>query len=239
MSSILKALQKVEAEKAAARNAGRLATEISRTRQKRGWKPRWLFPVAMTVVAVVAVLATYTLMGGFSQGRQQTVPQPGIEAAAPLPQSRPVESSLPPSAAPPVADSVTVQPMITRPVAVKVPSAPPRRNELPESPDAAGNDDASSPETSAEPPAVRAAELQTERTAGLSPASHAASDLTVSGIAWQKESTSRLAVVNGVPIAQGAILAGARVEEILPDRVRFTRDSHSFEVFLGKTSADK
>jgi general secretion pathway protein B len=134
-----------------------------------------------------------------------------------------------------------VQPKIRRPVAVKVPSAPSTGNELPESAAAAEDDKAYSPTVSAEPPAMRAVEPPTERTAGaLSLAPHDASDLTVSGIAWQKESTSRLAVVNGVPVIQGAVVAGARVEEILPDRVRFTRgDSRSFEVFLGKTSADK
>jgi general secretion pathway protein B len=46
-------------------------------------------------------------------------------------------------------------------------------------------------------------------------------------------------VVNGVPVIQGAVVAGARIEEILPDRVRFTQDSRSFEIFLGKTAADK
>jgi len=240
MSSILKALQKVEEEKAARRNADRFSGEISRTRQKRGEKPRWLLPVAMTIVVVVAVLATYALMGGFSQGKRQTAPQAGIEAAAPQPQSRPVESSLPPSATPPVSDPVTVQPKTTRPAAVKVPSAPSARNELPVSSAAAKNGKAYSPTVNAEPPAMRAVEPPTERTVGaLSLAPHAASDLTVSGIAWQKENTSRLAVVNGVPVIQGAVVAGARVDEILPDRVRFTQNRRSFEVLLGKTSADK
>jgi general secretion pathway protein B len=195
----------------------------------------------MTVVVVLAVLATYALMGGFSLGKLQTVPQARIEAAAPPPQSQPVESSLPQSTAPPVSDPVIVKkPMTAKPVAVKVPSATSRRKELPDASAADEEDKASSLEVSDEPPAMRAVEQLPERTAGaLSLPPHAASDLKVSGIAWQKESTSRLAVVNGVPVSQGAVVVGAKIEEILPDRVRFTRDSRSFEVFLGKTSADK
>ena len=43
-------------------------------------------------------------------------------------------------------------------------------------------------------------------------------------------------MVNGRPVAEGATVEGARVEEIFPDRVRFSFANRTFEVSLGKTS---
>ena len=60
--------------------------------------------------------------------------------------------------------------------------------------------------------------------------------LIVSGIAWQKGGAERFAMVNGRPVAEGATVEGARVEEIFPDRVRFSFANRTFEVSLGKTS---
>ena len=82
MSSILKALQKVEAEKAARRNAAPIAGEIGRIRQRRGVKSRWLIPAAMVAVAAVAVFATYTFMGGLSRQNQAVVAPAAVKAAA-------------------------------------------------------------------------------------------------------------------------------------------------------------
>jgi general secretion pathway protein B len=55
----------------------------------------------------------------------------------------------------------------------------------------------------------------------------------VSGIAWNKDSADRLAIVNGQPLTTGSAIAGALVEEILPDRVRFSQEGKTFEVHLG------
>ena len=44
------------------------------------------------------------------------------------------------------------------------------------------------------------------------------SKLVVSGIAWQKDSADRLAIVNGHPVRIGTTIDGAVVEEILPAR---------------------
>jgi general secretion pathway protein B len=62
------------------------------------------------------------------------------------------------------------------------------------------------------------------------------STLQVSGIAWQKDSADRLAVINGIPLVIGDIIEGAQVREILPDRVRFATKEKSFEIFLGKSA---
>ncbi|MEJ2700399.1 MAG: hypothetical protein P8Z70_12175 [Desulfuromonadales bacterium] len=56
--------------------------------------------------------------------------------------------------------------------------------------------------------------------------------LVVSGIAYLGDKSGRIAVVNDLPVMVGNLVDGARVEEILPDRVRFSKDGREFEVPL-------
>jgi general secretion pathway protein B len=58
----------------------------------------------------------------------------------------------------------------------------------------------------------------------------------VSGIAWNTDSADRLAIVNGHPLTTGSAVGSAVVEEILPDRVRFSQGGKTFEVPLGKSA---
>jgi general secretion pathway protein B len=62
----------------------------------------------------------------------------------------------------------------------------------------------------------------------------AAPRLALTGIAWNKDSADRLAIINGQAIGTGATVGGATVEEILPDRVRLSSRGKSFELLLGK-----
>lgn len=57
----------------------------------------------------------------------------------------------------------------------------------------------------------------------------------VNGIAFQDGSDS-VAVINGVPVTRGALVEGVKVEEIQRDRVQFSYGGEKFEVFLGKTN---
>jgi general secretion pathway protein B len=57
--------------------------------------------------------------------------------------------------------------------------------------------------------------------------------LTISGIAWQSDSASRIAVVNGRSVAEGGNIDGIKIEQIFPDKVRFSQGEKSFEVPLG------
>ena len=59
-------------------------------------------------------------------------------------------------------------------------------------------------------------------------------NLKLTGIAWQKDSASRLAVVNGSAVSQGSMIDGVKIEEILPDKVRFSVGQRNFEISLGK-----
>jgi general secretion pathway protein B len=62
----------------------------------------------------------------------------------------------------------------------------------------------------------------------------AAPHLVLSGIAFYAERDARLAVVNDLPVMEGTVIEGAVVEEILADRVRFSREGRAFEVVLQK-----
>jgi general secretion pathway protein B len=60
--------------------------------------------------------------------------------------------------------------------------------------------------------------------------------LAVSGIVFQSDRQARLAVVNDLPVMEGTIIEGARIEEILADRVRFTWEGSTVEVGLGESN---
>jgi general secretion pathway protein B len=64
---------------------------------------------------------------------------------------------------------------------------------------------------------------------------HSLPTLKVTGIAWQKDSTDRVAVVNGTSVSEGVMVEGARVEKIFQDRVRFSFDQQTFDISLGRT----
>jgi general secretion pathway protein B len=54
----------------------------------------------------------------------------------------------------------------------------------------------------------------------------------ISGIAWQSDSASRIAVVNGAPVLEGSNVDGVKVEQIFPDRVKFSQEGKSFEISI-------
>lgn len=57
-------------------------------------------------------------------------------------------------------------------------------------------------------------------------------DIKLSGIAWQEDRIGRRAVINGFLLKEGAMVSGAAVTEIQPDRVRFTSSTGTFEIRL-------
>lgn len=219
MSSILEALKKLEEEKAARRGGvGNIAGKVTATGRRTRQRPPWLLPAAVAAVAVAASLATYVVMGGFSQRHGATVPaalQASQAPAVPAPQAAPPDTT--PGAAPDIqlpAQKQETPPgspastVIIQAARHPIPASSSRR-EIPA-------------EKNAPPPQPIAA----EELPGID----------VTGIAWQKDSASRLAVVNGVSVAEGGMVEGVEVKEILPDRVRFSFKRKEFEVQLGKTA---
>ncbi len=60
--------------------------------------------------------------------------------------------------------------------------------------------------------------------------------LRVNGIAFQDGAADSVAVINGVPVSSGAIIEGAKVEVIQKDRVRFSYKGEIFDIALGKSN---
>ena len=60
--------------------------------------------------------------------------------------------------------------------------------------------------------------------------------LRINGIAFQKGSADNKALVNGVPVSSGSTVEGATVEEILNDRVRFSYHGEKIEIPLGQSN---
>jgi len=229
MSSILEALKKLEDEKAARQGGlGNIARKVTASGRSARQKPAWLVPGALAAVAIAAVLGTYTVMGGFSPRHGATVPLANPEPPAPNP-----AISLPRAASP---DGVGSAPSRTE-------LAAPARREAASGASAAAihasiapaaEGKRSSPLTQPQPDSK-----SETATAPPQPSSEGKLPaLNVSGIAWQKDNASRLAVVNGASVTEGATIAGARVDEIFPDRVRFSCRGKSYEIFLGKTEQE-
>jgi hypothetical protein len=60
--------------------------------------------------------------------------------------------------------------------------------------------------------------------------------LTINGIAYQDGGSDNLAVINGVTVSSGTVIEGVKVEEIQKDRVRFSQGGEKFEIILNKSN---
>ncbi len=230
MSSILKALQKLEQERAARRGG---PPDISGEILKRGKTgkstPRWLLPATMAIVAAAAVLATYTFMGGFSTRKDHvsstttsSAPPPAT-APAPFPadpaQAAAIRGTATPSVLPPTA--VVRDVPVARRTVTQETSLVPKPAPRPTTPVTVSTQQISAAPTKTDTPPP-------------APAEPSRPSLNVGGIAWQQSSSLRLAVVNGMSVSEGSVVEGARVEEIFPDRIRFSFRSQHFELPLVK-----
>lgn len=222
MSSILKALKKLEEEKSVRPGVNPdISRGILRAGRKGAKRPPWLLPAAgMAGAALVAVLATYVAMGGFS--RKQT------QSAINTPSALKEEPILPQP--PPVAGGAATL-TASRPAPGPRPS--PSRREAPHA----------QVKTKPEPPPVHtSAPAVRPLTIPVAPNLHPSAEpspapqpvLRVSGIAWRQDGSSRVAIINGQSVAEGGMVGGARVEEIDRDRVRFSSGGRGFDVSLEK-----
>ena len=210
MSSILKALQKLEQEKVTRQETPvDIARDILAPHRFSRRRLIWLICCGMATIALLAVLTTYALMGGFSPR-----PEPPVTVVVP-PLDLPVVVPVKPAAPAKAGIKQPSQPPIPAPVAstYQVPQITPV------------------PPVVAQPPVAPPVESQEPRPV-VAPLPTPA--LAVTGIAYQQGSASRMAVVNGRSVMEGTIIEGARVEAILQDRVRFSFDQRTFDVPVEK-----
>ena len=228
MSSILKALKKLETEKALTEEVAgiNVSREILRQQPASRKAVLWLSIAGIVAVAVIATLTALLLAKPSRQQEATTAPAAAVS---------PKEAALPTAAgavtATPPADSGSrVVPSLT--------TAPAKRDLQTASP-ALLPPAAASRSTTEMPASHVAAPVTIPPESGRKPLppstpEQADTALTLSGIAWNKDSADRLAIINGQPTATGAIVSGVVVEEIMPDRVKVNSAGRRFEIFLGK-----
>ncbi|HBA73358.1 MAG: hypothetical protein A2X82_17330 [Geobacteraceae bacterium GWC2_55_20] len=78
--------------------------------------------------------------------------------------------------------------------------------------------------------------IRNETTVQPQTASKAVPVLRVNGIAFQDGVSDSVAIVNGVPVSSGSVIEGVRVEVIQKNRVKFNYNGETFEIPLGKSN---
>ena len=232
MSSILKALEKVEESQSSKRPGG--AAGLARRRERR---PAWLIPAWVVGGAAVASLVTFSVMGGFSPSPPSTALP--VATVTPLPVA--VTPPTPVTALPATAPAAAPVANKAEPVARKVEAPVPAAASVP-APKAAAKTDRVAPAAVAKPAAARPVTVPAATTeAEPVPAAQAQEavseqprqEIRVTGIAWQGNSESSFAMVNGRAIRQGGTVDGFKVERILEDSVSFSGSNGSITVPLG------
>ena len=222
MSSILKALKKLEQEKAAARHTPvRIDAEILRTAPTNRVSPMAI-ALAAALLFICGGTVTYTYVN-MNRNRHAHTPPP--RAMVPLgsvgevprhPTPSPVASVLPDS-------SIQERNPVSAPLH---PSSMPRSRPVDQQP----------------PKTAGGAGENVRHTATEKPLSNNHADSTpsvptlrVDGIAFQ-DGADGVAVVNGVPVSKGSSIEGVRVDEVQRDRVLFSHGGRKIEVFMGTSS---
>ncbi len=229
MSSILKALKKLEEEKSFQKSGKEIniSQEILKPQAEHSNSVRWLWLPGSVALALIMILATALFRSSSSKKETRIQPQvlisPGLPSLAPPP-APPALRSLSDDrkniGKPPSSTVKTLNQEPPKPLAERSRVRSSIKTELPNT------------------PAVYIELPKTDFKANTPPPSQLPksfdSSLTLSGIAWNKDSSDRLAIINGQPTATGASVDGAVVEEILPDKVRMNLSGRTFELFLGR-----
>lgn len=238
MSSILKALKKLEEEKLNPDDEPRrvnVSSDILRQPREKRANTRLLQGIALLGVLIVMLLIALLLLKPAAKeaalpalpatATPVTTPPVTVPPAASLPAS-PQARLLPAQPAPPLPATGAKAARSLQQETVSLPEParhlPASKAPLPELP---GSEPL--PAQTVQPkqppkPAVQTVESPESR-------------LTLSGIAWNKDSAERLAIINGQPASTGSHIGGAVVEEILPDRVRLSSKGRVFELSIGRS----
>ncbi|HIJ97070.1 MAG TPA: GspB domain-containing protein [Desulfuromonadales bacterium] len=244
MSSILKALKKLEEEKAV-RRPGVVSLDAV-IMHPDATKPR-SSPVIMVVVAMLIFgggsVATYFIMMrlmppqqivyGTKPGKEKPLPAPVPAAIRSGALSTP--STLPTEILPEEVVVVPSQPSTTRQNVKTLPMQRPAVSQ-PAPPRVVQQAAPLKPATGQPPPSQLQHQPVAPLPSAISVGKAAAPRLRVNGIAFQKGSSDNMAIINGTPASNGSTVEGATVEEILKDRVRFSFHGETIEIPLGQSN---
>ena len=231
MSYILDALKKLEQDKTRKyRTTGKIniSGELFANDHVRPAEGRRLKTIVLVSVAILAtfVVTWFLLKGSGKRSRVATeaivvLPVPGSSSPAiiPAPPTAPPQSTPPLTQMPAaVASPKTMIPVPVSAVSPQVALSPPP-------------DEDEDGRRSRRRKTVVAVPTHSSTVARLNQV-QAPADIKVSGIAWQDERSARRAVVNGFLLREGAFISGAKITEILQDRVKFSLSGSVFEVSL-------
>ena len=239
MSSILKALKKLEEEKLSQDDVQRrvnVSSDILRQPRDRRPNRRLLQGIAFIGIVIVILLIIQLLLK--PAPKEALLPAPAVTAP---PVTAPPATVPPQPAFLPEAHKARMlpdQPAAPLP-ATGVKAARPQQQEtssLPEPARPASSRKFPLPELpGSEPLPVQTGQPKQLPKQAAPPVENAEPRLTLSGIAWNKDSAERLAIINGQPASTGSHIGGAVVEEILPDRVRLSSKGRVFELSIGRS----
>lgn len=228
MSSILKALKKIEDDKAARRpDELKIDAEILRTDNT----PR--VSTAGILVASLLLLAGGSGVTYMYMKRDRPVEQITLKSAAmpdkPVPPVAEIKAELLPS-------TVVVVP------ANKKNTAKAENNGLRQGAKPAGAAPAVVASKASKPIETAKPVTQSNASKAPSPASpksasaKAVPALRVNGIAFNDGGADSVAMINGVPASNGSMIEGVKVEEIFSNRVIFSSGGERFEIALGQSN---
>jgi len=225
MSSILKALKKLENDRSQSKPIHqRIDDEILRDGSSARLSRTAVVFIAIALF-VCGSVATYVYM-------KRTVTD---EVARQSTLSRTESGSQPQNrvSTPPVLAPTIASPRLSQ----KTTAIPGLQDPLPKAKDPAKISNANEPVK----PAEIAPEIDSKPVAAPSPAPTqkgvvSRPILTINGIAFQDGGSENLAVINGITVSSGTLIEGVMVEDIQKDRVRFSQGGEKFEIILNKTS---
>ena len=225
MSSILKALKKLEEEKVLHEEAAGINLSREILRQNSGTRNlrRWLWLLG-SAAAVVIILLSAALLRRPAPNDAVKSGEPA--AIAPLPALPPLPATQLPVSPPAAGRSVETSPPVTQ-----LKPAPQNLGQQAETP---LRKEAAPPAATATPAAAAPQAEPGVKAAPMRPPAASELTLSLSGIAWNKDSADRLAIINGQPTAIGATVNGVVIEEILQDRVKLSHKGKSFELLIGR-----
>lgn len=213
MSSILKALRRLEAERA---RKSHVAPEISASLLRDGARRRqsslWIWPTVITIVTLTVALLTWSLRPApmtIDSASQKLAP-------APFPANLSIDSSA-------GRGEVIIEEVMDQRLPVLLPPAQPTVSAAALLP-ARVNPAAERAEAGIVTPVAPIKPTATLIEERQSP--------VVSAIAWQEESSARMAVVDGLPVMTGETIGTAKIQEIQRDRILFVAEGILFIVRL-------
>lgn len=226
MSYILDALKKIEHEKSKkTRPDGRISISGDLFQERKQPTARagiWKMVVLIVVASLVTCAGTWFVLQGKST-KSAAVIRP-IAPPPPAPVNPPVVAPAIPAPVPPQPQSTSVAAAPAVPPAV-VPAVP----VVPKSREMVADNDSSERSVRRSKKQIKAQSLPPKEPAQTV---QPPADIKLSGIAWQDVRSARRAVINGFLLKEGAVVSGAKIIDIMADRVRFSSPAGQFEIKL-------